>query len=143
LSGAERGTIRSVSADFEFSADPRYRRLLWLFGATGRTARIRVTDDTFSAWFGPCRVRTPLANIASVELTGPFQARRAIGLRMGRDRGLTMGSTPERGLCIRFHQPVRALPLPGVVKHPALTVTPADPLGLGAALNQHLAETPP
>jgi hypothetical protein len=125
--------------DFAFSADERYRRWLWLFGVVPGRARIRVADGVFRARFGPCRVRTPVANIASVELSGPYRPVRAIGLRLGSDRGLTMGTTPERGLCIRFHRPVRGLPLPGLVRHPALTVTPVDPLGLGAALNQQLA----
>ncbi len=124
-------------ADFDFSFDPRYRRLLWLVGASDHTSRIRVTEQTFSAWFGVCRVRTSLANVAGVELTGPYQPLRAIGIRLGADRGLTFGSTPERGLCITFHRPVRGIEPFGLIRHPSLTVTPVDPLGLGQAL-KHL-----
>jgi hypothetical protein len=117
--------------DFGFAFHPRYRRLLLLFGAGERTSRVRVTDDRFSARFGVARLSTPLANVAAVEVTGPYRPLRALGVRVSAaDRGLTFGSTPERGLCIRFHRPV------GLLRHPALTVTVLDPLALGAALNR-------
>jgi hypothetical protein len=121
--------------DFDFSFDPRYRRLLGLLGVTPRTSRIRVADGWLAVRFGRWQVRTPLANITGVEPTGPYRAYRAIGARLSlADRGLTFGSTTKHGLCISFHRPVRGIEPVGVLRHPSLTVTPVDPHGLAQAL---------
>ncbi len=43
------------------------------------------------------------------------------------DRGATFATSTEGGVCIRFHRPVRALLPFGPLRHPALTVTVAEP----------------
>jgi hypothetical protein len=50
------------------------------------------------------------------------------------DRGLTFASNRDRGVCIRFVEPVRGVDVLGVVRHPGLTVTVEDVDGLIEAL---------
>jgi len=42
------------------------------------------------------------------------------------DRGLTFATNGERGLCIRFRDPVSGIEPTGHLRHPGLTVTVAD-----------------
>jgi hypothetical protein len=60
-----------------------------------------------------------------VEITGPYSAVMTIGaphLSLA-DRGLTFASNADRGVCIRFAEPVRGIEALGIIRHPALTVT--------------------
>lgn len=121
--------------DFDFSFDPRYQRVLWLLGVTPHTSGIQIADGWLLARFGRWQVRTPLTNITGATLTGPYRGYRVIGARLSlADRGLTFGTTTERGLCISFHRPVHGIEPTGMLRHPSLTVTVADPIGLGLAL---------
>ncbi len=66
--------------------------------------------------------------MVGAELTGPFKVWKVIGARMSMaDRGLTFGTNTEQGVCIRFHPPVRGIEPSGVLRHPGLTLTIADP----------------
>lgn len=121
---------------FEFRFEPTYRAAALAFGVTPRTAEVTVGDDTVAARFGPWRVRTPLSNVADVEITGPFSLVKTIGpahLSLA-DRGLTFATNSRRGLCIRFREAVPGLEPTRRVRHPGLTVTVADVEGLAAAL---------
>lgn len=123
-------------ADFEFRFDPTYRRLAAPFGVRPSNAVVHVTDQQLDARFGPWRVRTPLANVAGTERTGPFTRPKTAGpahLSMA-DRGITFATNGEAGLCIRFHEPVTGIDPFRVIRHPGLTVTVADLDGLEAAL---------
>jgi hypothetical protein len=51
------------------------------------------------------------------------------------DRGITFGTNPRRGVCIEFHEPVPAFDPLGLVRHPNLTVTVADPEALLSVLD--------
>jgi hypothetical protein len=122
---------------FEFAFAPSYLRLSRVLRINPATAWVEVGEETFEARFGFYRVRTPLANVAGVEITGPYAfwktagpARYAIT-----DRGLTFASNGERGLRIDFIEPVRGLDPFGKLRHPELTVTVADVEGLAAALS--------
>jgi hypothetical protein len=119
------GIMEQRSYEFRFDIDPRFRRLLWLWGV-GKGARVEVgSQDGLVAQFGPVRVQTSLDNIAAAELTGPYRWYTAIGIRESWvDHGLTFGSTTAGGVCIRFHAPVRGLGLGA--RHPGLTVTVQD-----------------
>lgn len=121
---------------FPFRFDPAYRRLARLFGVTPERAWVELSDTDFEARFGPWRVRTPLSNIASVEVTGPYSFLKTAGpARLAiTDRGLTFASNGDRGVCITFHSPVRGIDRSGRIRHRELTVTVLDVDGLVAAL---------
>jgi hypothetical protein len=124
---------------FEFAFAPSYRRLSRAFLITPETAWVEVGEESFEARFGRLyRVRTPRSNIAGAEVTGPYAfwktagpARYAIT-----DRGLTFATNGERGVLIRFAEPVRGLDRTGLLRHPELTVTVADVDGLVSALRR-------
>ncbi len=84
---------------------------------------------------------THVANVEGTETTGPYGALKTIGpahLSVA-DRGLTFATNPRRGLCVRFREPVAVVEPTGRLRHPALTVTVADPDGLAAALSSAAA----
>jgi hypothetical protein len=120
---------------FPFDFDPRYRRMLRLIGVTPASAWVMLGDGRFEARFGRWRLRTHVENLACTTITGPYRAFRGIGPRISlADRGLSFGTTTTRGLCILFHEPVPGPETLGLVKHPGLTVTVADPDGLVTAI---------
>lgn len=125
--------------DFAFRFDRRYRALARAFGITEVSAFVDVGDSAFDARYGPWRVHTPLSNIESVALTGPYRMLKTAGPARYSvaDRGLTFASNAERGVCLQFVEPVRGLDPWGLVRHPNLTVTVADPEGLARRLDPH------
>ena len=73
-----------------------------------------------------------------LRLTGPYRWYRAIGPRLSlADHGLTFGSTPARGVCLLFREPVPGIGPPGLIRHPNLTLTAADPERLAATVRRH------
>lgn len=107
-------------------------------GVTPEGAAVEVDDDHLLVCFGPWTVETPLDNVAGVALTGPYAWPKVIGpphLSL-KDRGLTFGTNPSRGVCITFREPVRGIDPFGLIRHPGLTVTVDDVEGL----IQHLRE---
>jgi hypothetical protein len=117
--------------DFPFRFDPRYRIYLSALGVRPQRALVRVEDDRLDARFGPWRCATSLDNVVGTEVTGPYSAIRAIGPHLSlKDRGLTFGTNAERGVCIRFREPVPGLEPTGRLRHPGLTVTVDDVDGL-------------
>lgn len=123
---------------FPFVVDPRFARLLTPLHPDRKTSGVRVGRSGLSARFGPWHVHTPLTNIAGASVTGPFSALRAIGPRVSLvDRGLTFGTNTLIGVCIDFHRPVRGVDPLGVLRHPALTVTVAEPQLLARWLRSH------
>ena len=121
---------------FPFHFTPAYRIAARPFGVTPRSAWVEVGGGELLARFGPWRVRTPLANVGSVSVTGPYAFLKTAGpARLAiTDRGLTFASNGEAGLLICFHRPVPGLDPLGLLRHPELTVTVADPEGLAACL---------
>lgn len=127
-------------ATHAFRFDPAFRAPLALLGVRPSTARVVVGEEELDARFGPWRLRTPLANVRDVQVSGPYSALKAIGPRASfADRGVTFGSSTAGGACVRFHEPVGALVGP-LVRHPGLTVTVADPEALVADLATHGVE---
>lgn len=121
---------------FDFRFDPRYRRLGALFGIRPSSTHALVTDGQLDVRFGPWRVRTPLANVAGTERTGPYDVKKTAGpahLSVA-DRGITFATNPDAGLCIRFLEPVTGIDPFRIIRHPGLTVTVADLDGLEQAL---------
>lgn len=122
--------------EFEFSFEGRYRLPALAFGVTPATARVVVDEDELTVRFGPWRLRTPLTNIAGTEVSGGYAFHRTAGpahLSLT-DRGVTFATNSRSGLCVSFHEPVRAIVPLGVIRHPGATVTVADPDALGALL---------
>lgn len=131
--------MASPSSDpqhFDFAIDGTYRWPAKVFGVHDGSAWVEVDADTLEARFGPWRVRTPLTNVTGVEVSGPYGTAKTIGpahLSLA-DRGLTFATNGDRGVCISFRQPVTGMDPFGLLRHPGLTVTVADPDGLVAAL---------
>ena len=122
---------------FAFRFDPTYRRLALPFGVHPSTAVVRVTEEQLDARFGPWRVRTPLANIAGTQRTGPYSLPKTAGpahLSLA-DRGITFATNGDAGLCIGFHEPVTGIDPFRLIRHPGLTVTVADLDGLEQLLD--------
>ncbi len=66
---------------------------------------------------------------------------KSVGVRLSMvDRGITFGTNGDRGVCIRFHRPVPAADPFGLLRHPATTVTVADPEGLVAAVTRRTGD---
>ncbi|MFI5606944.1 hypothetical protein [Amycolatopsis sp. NPDC051903] len=127
---APRDTVVHYRLFARFAAHPALRHLLpgsglWL-DAEGLRVRL-----------GPWVVTTALSNLAGATVAGPFHAARALGARLSlADHGLTLGTSTARGVCIRFHRAVPGLDPFGLVCHPALTVTVAEPDLVARAINQ-------
>ena len=121
---------------FDFDFDPLYRVAALPFGVLPATARVELQDGRLVARFGLWRVTSDVANVKGTETTGPYGTLKTIGpahLSVA-DRGLTFATNARRGLCISFREPVAGIEPTGRLRHPALTVTVADPEGLAAAL---------
>jgi len=121
---------------FSFRFTPGYQLAGLPFGVTPWTARVQVDARVLAIRFGWWRLRTPVTNIVGTVVTGPFGFLRTAGsARLSlADRGLTCATNGERGLCIRFGQPVRGIEPFGLIRHPAVTVTVADPQRLATFL---------
>jgi len=121
---------------FDFRFADSYRRLAALFGITPETAHVDVSEDALDARFGRWRVRTSLANITAVAITGPYAFLKTAGpARLAiTDRGLTFATNGERGVLMTFRVPVQGLEPTGLLRHPELTVTVEDVDGLAERL---------
>jgi len=112
---------------------------LRLLGVSPWTAHVDVDRGELSVRYGPWTLHTPLSNIASVQVTGPYNPLRSVGVHISlTDRGVTFGTTPQRGVCVTFREPVAAALPTGLLRHPGLTVTVEDVEGLRRLLQQHL-----
>jgi hypothetical protein len=146
MSTDERGTTGDASEPhreahrvvFPFAFEPAFRFTGLPLGITPAGVRVEVEPDVLRAVFGRWVVETPLTNVAGAEVSGPYSLIKVIGpARLSlADRGLTFATTTRQGVCIRFHEPVRGVAPVGWVKHPALTVTVADPAALAALLDR-------
>jgi len=125
-----------MATTFRFRFDPAYRAVGLPFGVMPATTSLTVGGGELRARFGPWRVRTPLSNVAGTEVSGPYSFAKTAGpahLSFS-DRGVTFATNGQRGLCIRFREPVRVLDPTGRLRHPGLTVTVDDVDGLAATL---------
>jgi Protein of unknown function (DUF2795) len=137
----EPGLVTSVRYKLRarFEIDPRLRRPLSLLGVSEPRSGLELDRTALRVRFGPWLVTTAVDNIADAEVTGPYRAWKAIGPRLSlADRGLTFGTNTAEGLCIAFHVPVRGIEPSGLLRHPTLTVTVAEP-GLLAGLLRRIA----
>lgn len=117
---------------FPIRVGRKSRPLLWLFGVRGDNAYVDL-DGELDARFGFYRVRTPLSNIASWRIEGPWLWVTAIAVRTSiRHRDVTFGGSPHGGVRVDFKVPVRF----GFYHIPALYLTVDDLEGLAAALTE-------
>jgi len=117
---------------------PRSRLPLAALGVTPETAHVTVAAGRLAACSGPWVCRTTPANVRAVCLTGPYRWHRPIGARLSlADHGLTFGSTAARGVCLLFAEPVHGIDPLGLIRHPGLTLTAADPDRLAATVRRH------
>ncbi len=125
---------------YRFAFASSFGFLLRAIGVRPDSCCLRVHDGKLAVWFGPWRLVTPLSNVRGVELSGPYQAWKVLGARLSlADRGLTFGTNAAAGACIRFHRPVPGIEPTGLLRHPALTVTVAEPHLLVQRLRRQLA----
>lgn len=120
--------------DFRWSTI--YRVAAAPFGVLPRNSFVRIGDDELGIRFGPWSMRTPLANVSHTEVTDGYSLVKTAGpahLSL-EDKGVTFATNRGPGLCVCFHEPVRALDPFGRLRHPAATVTVADVDRLRAAL---------
>ena len=121
-------------ACFPIELGRRSRPLLRiLFGVTPENAYVDFGDD-LDARFGYGRIRTPLTNVASWRIEGPWPWITAIGIRRGiRDGVFTFAGTPKGGVRLDFRERVPTLRL---FRTPALYLTVQDVEGFAAALSE-------
>jgi hypothetical protein len=118
---------------FPIRVGARSRPLLRLFGVKSDNAWVDLDGDV-DARFGTFRLRTPVTNITSWRIEGPWRWITAIGVRRSIRHGdVTFGGSPRGGVRMDFREPVRL----GVFHVPALYVTVEDLDGLAAALAAH------
>jgi hypothetical protein len=119
---------------FRFAAS--YRLPALVVGVTPRTAHVEVDDVDLVVRFGLWRLRTELTNVAGAEPSGGFAFVKTAGpphLSFA-DKGVTFATNGDDAVCVRFHEPVKVLDPTGRVRHPAATLTVADPEALLATL---------
>ncbi|MBB5071002.1 hypothetical protein [Saccharopolyspora gloriosae] len=107
----------------------RAHRVLGLpFGVAPPTTWVRVSGSEFTVRFGPWCLRTGRSNIIGTAITGPYCLLTTAGpARMSAtDGGLTCATNGERGLCVRFADPMPGIEPLGLLRHPAVTVTVAE-----------------
>ncbi|MDN5768852.1 MAG: hypothetical protein L0H96_24185 [Humibacillus sp.] len=127
-----------MTREFAFAFEGRYRLPALVFGIKPATARVLVDNEELLVRFGPWRLRTALPNIAGTQVSSGYAWHRTAGpahLSLT-DHGVTFATNSRRGLCVSFVEPVRAIEPTGLLRHPAVTVTVADPETLAAALGQ-------
>lgn len=125
-----------VSHQFRFH--PLFRLPAAVVGVRPSNAAVVVEDDRLVVRFGRWTVETPLSNVVSARVTGPYAWPKVIGpphLSLA-DRGLTFATNPDEGVCICFAEPVRGIDPLGRIRHPGLTVTVDEPAALAELLDR-------
>ncbi|MEU0549807.1 hypothetical protein [Micromonospora sp. NPDC005979] len=129
--------MTDVPTRFPFRFDAAFRPALALVGVRPATAWVAVDDRYLLIRYGPWRLRTGRDNVLGAEVGGPYRWWRVIGPRLSlADGGVSFGSSAQAGVCVRFGEPVPALAPAGWPRHPAATVTVADPAALARLLGR-------
>ncbi len=113
---------------FPYKYNKLARPLLRVVGVREGRDGVRVDAGRLVASFGLLKAVVELDNIRSARSGGPYSFLKVIGPRLSlADHGLTFGTNAERGVCLEFQRPIRAVI--GPWDHPGLTLTIADPQG--------------
>jgi hypothetical protein len=115
---------------FPIRIGQRSRGFIRLWTARPDSAYVEVNDE-LDVHFGRFRLRTPIANIASWRIEGPFRWITAIGVRMSVRHGdVSFAGSPHGGVRIDFKERV-----PWGIRHVPATYVGVDDLeGLAAEL---------
>jgi hypothetical protein len=125
-------TSRPDVRRFPIEVGRRSRLLLRILFRVRPEAAYVDLGDALEARFGFAHLRTPLTNVVSWRLEGPWLWITAIGIRMSVRHGdVTFGGTHRGGVRIDFRERVRTMRF---FRVPALYVTVADPEAFTAAL---------
>jgi hypothetical protein len=119
-----------------FGYEAALRPFAYAVGAVPSRTYVEVDDERIVVRFGPWCLRTTIGNVAGFEQTGPYSFPKVAGpphLSLV-DRGITFATNRQQGVCIRFREPVAGIEPTGRLRHPAATVTVADPTVLTAQL---------
>lgn len=123
---------------FPFAFDARYAWILRGLGVKPENAELTLGNGDLAVRFGRWHTSTPIDNISCYQITENYRWYKAIGIRGSlADHGLTFGTNADKGLCVKFVDPIPALLPLSPIKHPGMTVTVADIEGLAAALRRH------
>ena len=123
-------TDGSTVLRFPIRLGRRSRLVLLSFGVSAHNAYVDLGDE-LDARFGFFRVHSPVENLVSWRIEGPWRWITAIGVRRSlRHHDVTFGGTHQGGVRIDFREPVRAMRM----RIPALYVTVEDLEGFAAAL---------
>jgi hypothetical protein len=110
----------------------RSRSYLRLWSVRPETAFVDLDGD-LDLHFGRFGIRTPIANLASWRIEGPFLWITAIGIRRSNRHGdVSFAGSPHGGVRIDFVEPVRW----GPFRVPAIYVGADDLDGLAAELSR-------
>lgn len=116
-----------IERRLEFAFDPRFRRILAALGIRPNVAWVCVGAD-LEVRFGRWHVVTPMTNISSASVAGPYTAAKVLGPHLSlKDRGVTFGTNADRGVCLTFVDPVVGIDPWGLWHHPNMTITVANP----------------
>jgi hypothetical protein len=119
-----------ATASFPIRIGARSRLLLRVFGVQSGNAVVSIGDE-LDARFGWFRMSTPISNIRSWRLDGPYRWITAIGVRRGIRAGdITFAGGTEGGVRIDFVERVRW----GLLRVPTLYVTVEDQDAFASAL---------
>ena len=132
--GPARAPAPVTTGRFEFRFEPLLRPFAALATVLPGSAHVDVDEEQVAVRFGLWRMAFPRAEVVGVETTGDYWLPKVAGPPHISfvDRGITFATNRQQGLCIRLAQPQPG-PYPWL-RHPAVTVTVADPDGLAAAL---------
>jgi hypothetical protein len=104
---------------FPIRVGRRSRGFLRLWGVTGDRPPVVRLNDELDVEFGRFRFRTPVANIASWRIEGPWRWITAIGVRRSVRHGdVSFAGSPRGGVRLDFRDRVRA----GIFRVPAVYV---------------------
>jgi hypothetical protein len=118
---------------FPMRVGPRSWGVLRLFGVKRDRAPVVTIDDDLEVEFGWFRFRTPVANIVSWRIEGPWQWITAIGVRRGVRHGdVSFTGSPRGGVRVDFRDRVRW----GFFRVPAVYLGAEDLDGLAAELER-------
>jgi hypothetical protein len=118
---------------FPTRIDRRFALILRvLFGVRPENSYVELGETgSFLARYGRFHLETPIANIVSWRMEGPWSSLTALGVRMSvRHRDVTFGGSAHGGVRVDF----RERPKLSIMHPPALYVTVDDLEGLAAAL---------
>jgi hypothetical protein len=123
---------------FGFAFERRVAPFAFAFGVTPLTAHAEVDGRELRVRFGPWSARTPLENIMSATITGPYSLPKVAGPAhfSFTDGGATFATSTKRGVCLQFREPIPALVPLGLLRHSGLTLTVDDPEAFVAAVTR-------